>query len=543
MKRSLLLWFGCLAGATVSVAQPGTFPGVEVVRTESFEVRLSHQDGLPQEWLLIDPIVLRTEPEGSAGVSLIVDWVSEASGTRPLELLDGTEQGVTAPSIERREDDDAVTVSFRWPVAGDGLVRDRTYRFPRAGFVSHLMVSYANAGTRPLRLEHDGRGPVVVVGPGLGEAPESAGGLGGSFYAYVRPVTYADGKVVLLDPETSAPAEETGFRWGGLHSRYFASLVIDDPGHRNRLRHARARLASGLPADRLARPDDRAYFPLLELAGVPLELAPGENLDLGLRLYWGPKSRDALRAAGAELDELLFSALWGWLRWLCFILMAVLQLLYAALHSWGLAIIALAVVVRIVTFPVAQVGLEQQARTAAEQARLKPFIDAIEAEHKDDAGRKAQELMRLYKEHGVSPFGAFKGCLWVVVQIPIFVALFNLLGQAFELRGASFLWIRDLAEPDRLFPLGIEIPLLGSYFNLLPILMAGTQVLVTQLSPAPASDEAASASQKRMMFFLAAVFLVLFYSFPAGLVLYWMTSNLGQLGQQWLLRHRLVQAP
>ena len=210
---------------------------------------------------------------------------------------------------------------------------------------------------------------------------------------------------------------------------------------------------------------------------------------------------------------------------------------HTVLQSWGLSIIALAVAIRVITFPVAHVGLKQQAAMASDQARLKPYIAQINEEYKDDAARRSEELMRLYKEHGVSPFAAFKGCLWVLIQVPIFVALFNLIGQAFELRSASFLWLRDLSEPDRLFPLGVDLPLVGSYFNILPFVMAATQVLVTKLSAVP-TDPSEEARNNKFMLAMAVLFLLLFYSFPSGLVLYWTMANLGQLVQYKLMLWR-----
>ena len=125
--------------------------------------------------------------------------------------------------------------------------------------------------------------------------------------------------------------------------------------------------------------------------------------------------------------------------------------------------------------------------------------------------------------------------IYFIAFANLFIALFNLLGQSFALRGAKFLWIADLAEPDRLFTLGFSIPLLGSYLNILPILMAASQVFVSNLSSNPQADAAERMRQKWFMLVMAIVFLVLFYSFPAGLVLYWMTSNLGQLLQQRLV--------
>ncbi len=511
--------------------------GIEVVRTHTVEVHISRSDALPVRWDLVDPLVLRGNRPEASGLPLISSVLIAGRAARPLALLT-VDQPPVPPATERSEETDHVGLHFRWPVQTSGLELSRSYRIPRQGFAVELVLTFANRGSDQLEIEHQGRGPGLVLGPGLGQPAPSSGGLGGGLYSYARPVFRDASGVEILHPDAEEPeqsiARADGFRWAGLHSRYFAALMVPEPGS-PRLIAGDSRLLPTAVEQGLIAEKELPLYPLVELYAEPFGLAPGEERQLHTRLYLGPKDRDALRAAGGGLDDLLFAGLWSWMRWLCFFLLSVLKAFHGVLHSWGLSIIALAAAVRVVTFPVAQVGLKQQARNTADQARLKPYIAEINEKYKDDARKKSEELMKLYKEHGINPFGAFKGCLWVVLQLPIFVALFNLLGQSFDLRGAGFLWISDLSEPDRLFPLGFDMPIIGSYFNILPLLMAATQVLVTQLSTPPAADAAESTQQKRMMFGLAVVFLLLFYSFPSGLVLYWMMANLGHLLQQSLL--------
>ncbi len=513
---------------------------VETVQTRSYEARFSRADALPVQWDLIDSEILR-DP-----IPLIASQLVAKSGVKPLALVisDDDQRDHQAPAFERSEEGDNVVLRFDWPADTSGLSRVRTYRIPKEGYTSKIELTFTNEGTSPINIDRNGAGPGLLLGPGLGQAHPSSGGLGGSYYVYVRPAWHTGSEVDQLAPEPGLPPAtfpegDDELRWAGLHSRYFAALLIPDPATPSLLSSGRAWLEPEWVEGSLLAEDALPFYPLVEISSEPLVIAPGTSLELSYLLYLGPKDRLTLQSANAHLDDLLFPGLWNWLRWLCFLLLAVLKSLNGVLLSWGLSIIALAVAVRIITFPVAQVGLRQQAKTAAEQAKLKPFIAEIDEQYKGDAGKKSEALMQLYKEHGISPFGAFKGCLWVVLQIPIFVALFNLLGQSFDLRGASFLWISDLSQPDRLFPLGINLPLIGSYFNILPLFMAASQVLVTQLSATPATDPAEGKGQKRTMFALAAVFLVLFYSFPSGLVLYWMMSNLCQLLQQSLMQRKL----
>jgi YidC/Oxa1 family membrane protein insertase len=213
--------------------------------------------------------------------------------------------------------------------------------------------------------------------------------------------------------------------------------------------------------------------------------------------------------------------------------------------NWGVAIILLTIMVRLVAFPLVTKGMKAQAKMMAEQARLKPLMDKINENYKNDPARKQQEIMKMYKEHGVNPFGMFKGCLWLIIQMPIFIALYLLLAQAIELRGAHFLWIQDLSAPDRLFKFGLSLPFIGSEFNLLPILMSLSQMLASKFSPqSPSADPQQAQMQKMMIYFMPLFMLFIFYGMPSGLVLYWLISNIWQILQQlWINKHMPRPAP
>jgi YidC/Oxa1 family membrane protein insertase len=180
----------------------------------------------------------------------------------------------------------------------------------------------------------------------------------------------------------------------------------------------------------------------------------------------------------------------------------------------------------------------------AEQAKIKPDMDKINAKYKDNPTKKQQEIMKLYREHNINPFGMLKGCVWLFIQLPIFFALYRLLSQSFDLRGASFLWIDDLSEPDKLFAFGFTLPLLGDHFNLLPILMAATQLLVSKLSmnPNAAGDPAQQAMQKQMMYMMPVLMMFMLFRFPSGLMLYWTISNVWQLFQQRFVNRKILGA-
>ena len=155
---------------------------------------------------------------------------------------------------------------------------------------------------------------------------------------------------------------------------------------------------------------------------------------------------------------------------------------------------------------------------------LKPDVDKIMAKHKDDPKKANREVLGLYKTHKVSPLG---GCLPMLLQMPIFLALFQAISHFVELRGKSFLWITDLSLPDRVARLPVPVPLLGSDLNILPIIMAAAMYLQTKVSQQSMATGGTTSSVNVMSGPLMSVmFGLMFYHFPSGLVLYWLTNSL-----------------
>jgi YidC/Oxa1 family membrane protein insertase len=562
----MLLVFGSTAAWTQNdPLQPGPVtpaasPGEAatspiIIRTRTYEVHLTPTGGVPVRWDIIDPAVIGTKAaESKTGQVIGLIETDNASGrlNRPFEI-DIPSKGDALPRdlnaavfhTDLHEDGDWHVVRFRSAPSPGGLTITKIYRIPEQGFVSGFVIKLENIGRDTIRIGNDGRGLGVLLGPGLGPPPQTVQGVGGGLYSFVRPVLGTARGVRQLEPdegETEIQVTEP-IRWGGIHRRYFLAALYPS------LNASPEATFSAATSWFLPNSDDKAdgtsanarFFPLLALRGSPLSIEPGAALELEYSFFFGPKDRKLLRSTSIGLDEILFPGLWGWMRWLCFAIMWLLDLLHAIIPSWGLTIIALAVVIRLLTLPLAHFGIRHQAKISAQQGKFNLRIAEINEKYKDDPKRRSQESWNAYKEDGVGPVSTLKGCLWLIVQIPIFVALFNLLGQSFALRGASFLWIEDLAAPDRLFHLGVNLPFFGEYFNILPFLMAATQLFVSNISASSQAGTTENAKQKWFMAVLAVVFLVLFYSFPAGLVLYWMTSNLAQLLQQKLVGRSEVE--
>ncbi len=194
--------------------------------------------------------------------------------------------------------------------------------------------------------------------------------------------------------------------------------------------------------------------------------------------------------------------------------------------AWGLAVIALTILIRICIWPLHN----KSTRTMKRMSKLQPLMKDMKEKYKDDPNKLNQETMKLYKEYQVNPMG---GCLPMFLQIPIFFGYYKMLQYAVELRGHGFLWVPDLSMPDTLFTIELpfEIPFLGASLpvNILPILMAVTMVIQMSMTP-----KTGDKMQQRMMMFMPFMFFFFCYNFASALALYWTTQNIFSIGQTWL---------
>ncbi len=567
------------------VPRPQNVP-LETIQTDTYQIQFSSSGAVPVGWFIIDPrfAIVREEKgvkralsdETEAGSIALIDPGLDPHGLdRPFEVVLRelnarfyNEFNQVTYSVKRSTDETGFqTISFESPVTESGVQMVKSYRFPQNGFESRFTVRLINKGTSKISFNNEGQGLGLALGPGLGTVPNETSGFAivgkRRRYSFTVPtfsstkgisaphVNVSRGGVhqilksqlqfdVIADPSAS-------IEWGGLHTRYFMmTLRPDEKSSAGKgFTALRSKLDQAVVDTALAVADDATYYPRLELSGAPFSLAPGESAEFAYDVFAGPKEKKILAASQPGLERILFSDSWNWIRALSLFLMSMLSVIHGVLKSWGFSIIVLVIIIRILVLPFVQIGLKQQAKAMAEQARIKPHVDKINEKYKDDPTKKNQEIMKLYREHNVNPLGALKGCVWMIIQLPIWIALYRILNQSIDLRGAGFLWIDDLSQPDRLFSLGFQLPLVGeSHFNLLPILYAGTQMLVSKLSMA-ANPAAAAGNpmQQQMMYMMPVMILFITYSFPSGLVLYWLVSNLWQMGQQRFVNKKILRPP
>ena len=243
------------------------------------------------------------------------------------------------------------------------------------------------------------------------------------------------------------------------------------------------------------------------------EIAPGATQTNHAVLYSGPQEQARLEQLAPGLELVVD---YGWLTFLAKPIYWLLDFLYGIVGNWGWAIVLLTCIVKAVLYPISAAGYRSMARMKEVTPRLK----ALQEKYKDDKQRLNQAMMELYKTEKINPVG---GCLPIMLQIPVFLALYWVLQGSVELRGAEWiLWVHDLAMPDPWF--------------VLPALMAATMFLQILLNPKPTDP-----MQAKVMYIMPVVFSVMFFIFAAGLVLYWLTNNILSIAQQWWINKTIAE--
>ncbi len=307
---------------------------------------------------------------------------------------------------------------------------------------------------------------------------------------------------------TDIPVTNQG--WLALSNRFFVSLVAPQ--------HAQA------ISTHLNRPSDpKADAILTGVMNCPaLVLAPNETRTLTSRVYLGPKEYDQLSLFADQVPEADAVMDFGFFGWFSKLLLWALNLFYAIIPNYGVAIILLTILVRIIFWPLTH----KSTIAMCKMSEIQPLIKEVQQKFKGNPQKIQQETFLLYRQYKVNPLAS---CLPMLVQIPIFIAFFTMLRSVVELRFASFLWISDLSQPENLFAGIFPIAI-----NILPVLTAVTMGLQTHLSPS-AGDPA----QKKMMtWMMPCMMLFIFYSMPSALCLYWTVSQVLSIVQMWTLQRK-----
>jgi YidC/Oxa1 family membrane protein insertase len=389
----------------------------------------------------------------------------------------------------------SLQLRFESPEVG-GVKLVKTYTVNRASYAMNVTHEVINVGSVPvtpqlyLQLVRDGSKP-----PG-----ES------SFYStFTGPAVYTDAKkyqkVEFADIDKNQIDIEKSANNGyvAMVQHYFASAWI---------------LGQGIQRDLFMRKVDSNLYAVGMIASLE-SLAPGARKTLEAQFFAGPQEEKVLESLTPGL-ELVKD--YGWLTMLAKPLYWLLVKLYDFISNWGWSIVALVVLLKLAFYWL-------NAKAYASMAKMKavnPRIMEMRERLKDNPQQMQQEMMRIYREEKVNPMG---GCFPIMVQIPVFIALYWVLLSSVEMRNTPWIgWIHDLSSPDPLY--------------ILPFIMTLTTVLQTSLNPAPPDP-----MQAKMMWFMPLAFSVMFFFFPSGLVLYWITNNVLSIAQQWIINVRMGVPP
>jgi len=340
--------------------------------------------------------------------------------------------------------------------------------------------------------------------------------------SHVGPISYLAEKAdydvdwETLDENKAGVTRDSRGGWLGFTDKYWLTALIP---------------AEGAPVEASFRKSDSGAYQA-DFAGSQFVVGPGQAVTSEARLFAGAKEKTLLdRYENEGITKLSKSIDWGWFEWFMRPIFNLLTWLFGVLGNFGLAIIALTFIVRLILFPIA----DKQFRSMAGMRKIQPKMKAIQDRYKDDKPRMQQEMLKLYQEEKINPAA---GCLPILLQIPIFYALYKVLMVSVEMRHQPFyLWIKDLSAPDPLTPVNLFglLPFTPPGFlaiGVLPILLGITMWIQFKLNPQqmdPVQQQIFSIMPWILMFVMA--------PFAAGLQLYWVVSNLLTIGQQtWLYK-------
>jgi len=254
----------------------------------------------------------------------------------------------------------------------------------------------------------------------------------------------------------------------------------------------------------------------------------GKRLTYDITIFMGPKDMGILKTLGRDLDKAIN---FGWTDIIAKPLLVLLKLLNRGFHNYGLSIIIMTILIKILFWPLTH----KSYKSMKELQKIQPLMARIREKYKDNKEQLNRELMNLYKTYKVNPMS---GCLPMIVQIPVFFALYKILAYSIELRHAPFiLWIDDLSAPDRLFNFPFKIPLMAPPYGIpvLTLLMGASMYIQQKMTPT-----AGDPSQMKIMQFLPIIFTVMFINFPSGLVLYWLVNNVLSIIQQYFINKKIT---
>jgi YidC/Oxa1 family membrane protein insertase len=502
-------------GAAATAAVPGAAPAAAT-------------PALPKERITVTTDVMRVTFDTEGGTIVRTEFLKHAGdsaadkGTSTFVLLEQDAQqtyvaqsGVVGAGVtpnpfpdhttvmafkgerELKEGVNELTLRFESPEKG-GIKLAKVYTVKRGAYEMPVKYEVTNVGTAPVA-------PQVYMQIVRGSAGGNQSYFTNPTGTFTGPAVYSEEqkfqKVEFADIDKNKAEfqKEATNGYVAMVQHYFASAWI---------------VPDGVKRENFVRKAGDSLYAAGTLVTLPT-IAPGTTQAIAAKFFAGPQEEKLLERTATGLDLVkdygMFTILAKPLYWL-------LDKLHSFIGNWGWSIVALVLIIKIAFYWLQAKGYESMAKMKA----VNPRIMQIRERYKDNPQQLQQEMMRIYKEEKVNPFG---GCLPILVQIPVFIALYWVLLSSVEMRNAPWIgWIRDLSSPDPYF--------------ILPVVMTLTTLLQTALNPVPPDP-----MQAKMMWFMPLIFSVMFFFFPAGLVLYWITNNVLSIAQQWVINTRMGVPP
>ncbi len=413
-----------------------------------------------------------------------------------LLVMNNGEMGHTTPNFKTQKNDyqlstneDQLTVTLLGQ-SETGLAIEKVFTFKRGSYLVDVQYALSNQGsevwkgyfnTQLLRdLPKEDKSSLSHIGSYTGAS-------------YSNPGHHRYQKVTFKDMNKGALDVDVEGGWFAMQQRYFLTAWIPNASSKERF---------------YTRTLNQNY--VIGAVGQAIKLAPGATDTVGSSLYLGPEIADILKPIAPGLD---LSIDYGWLWFISSLLFSIMKLIHSVVGNWGWSIVLVTVLVKLAFYRLSA----KSYRSMAGMRQLQPKLQALREKYGEDKAKISQATMALYREEKVNPLS---GCLPLLVQLPIFMALYWVLIESVELRQAPFiLGINDLASPDQ--------------YHILTILMGLTMLIQQKLNPAPPDP-----MQAKLMMFLPIMMTVLFWNFPSGLALYWTVNNTLTILQQWYITRK-----
>ncbi len=392
-------------------------------------------------------------------------------------------------------------ITFSW-VSPQGITVEKKFTFLPETYLIGLNVVIKNGSDRTIQ----DRPVLSLMKPPPGDA---------SMYGFEGPSALINKKLeqIKLKKIKDKNIFTGELRWIAVQDRYFMSSIIP---------------VSAVDASMRLFLDKNNVLEAQYLGPASLIHSAGQHV-FEYKLFFGPKSTKILKALDYDLSKAINFGMFNFLAKPCLWFM---NIIYDIIPNYGVAIILLTVFTKVILWPLGN----KSYKSMAQMKKIQPLMMKLREKYKNDKKTMNMEIMALYKTYKVNPVG---GCLPMLIQMPVFFALYRMLYEAIELRHAPFFgWITDLSAPDRLFHFGFSIPFMQEPYGIpvLTIIMGGTMFLQQKLTP-PMGDPA----QAKMMMFMPLIFTVIFINFSSGLVLYWLINNMLSIAQQYYITKQFAK--